>query len=350
MRKPRLTGKAQTVLGLIPAEELGITLPHEHLLIAIPRNFVEPTAVTEKALAHQPVSMENLHWVRYHYGSNLDNLILMDEKVAIDEALRFKWLGGKTIIDFTNIGLGRDPLALRRISLATGLNIIMGSGYYVGPSHPPDIAKKNEEEIAEEIARDITIGVGDTGIRAGIIGEIGTSWPLMDNERKVLRAAAIAQRRTSTSVNVHPGRNARAPFDIIKLLSDAGGDIARTVMSHLDRTLRDLDDLLKLAKTGCYIEYDLCGWEGYYPLLKTIDLPNDAQRVNEIKELIAEGYVNQILISQDICQKADLYCFGGRSYCHILERMVPLMRDKGISEEHIDTILVGNAKRLLQFA
>lgn len=349
MNKLELRGKVQTVLGAIPAEDLGITLPHEHLLISNPRNFVEPTDASEKALAYQPVSLENLHWVRYHYGSNLDNLVLTDEKVAINEALRYKWLGGKTIVDFTNIGLGRDPLALRRISLTTGLNIIMGSGYYVGASHPPGVGKKSEEEIAEEIVRDVTLGVEDSGIRAGIIGEIGTTWPMMDTERKALRAAAIAQQHTGAAINVHPGRSVSAPFEIIKILRDAGADIARTVISHVDRTLRDPGDLFKLAKTGCYIEYDLWGWEGYYPLLKTIDLPNDAQRVNEIKVLISRGYLNQLLISQDICQKADLYCFGGRSYCHILERVVPLMRDKGIADEQIHTILAGNAQRLLQF-
>ena len=348
MSKKELRGKAQTVLGPIPAEDLGITLPHEHLLISNPRNFVELSTASEKALAYQPVSLENLHWVRYHYGSNLDNLVLMDEKVAINEALHYKWCGGNTIVDVTNIGLGRDPLALRRISLATGLNIIMGAGYYVAASHPSDVGRKTVEELAEEIVRDFTVGVGDTGVHAGIIGEIGTTWPLVDNERKVLRAAALAQRRTGAPLSIHPGRHASAPFEIIEILRDAGADLSRTVMSHVERTLRDFEDILKLAKTGCYIEYDLFGWEGYYPLAK-IDLPNDAQRISEIKELIAEGYLGQILVSQDICAKESLRCFGGRSYCHILERVVPLMRDKGMPEEHIYTIIVGNPRNLLQF-
>ena len=116
MSKLGVAGEAQTVLGPIPAEDLGITLPHEHLLISNPRNFLEPSAASEKALAYQPVSLENLHWVRYHYVNNLDNLVLTDEEVAIKEALHYKKAGGNTIVELTNVGLGRDPLALKRIA------------------------------------------------------------------------------------------------------------------------------------------------------------------------------------------------------------------------------------------
>lgn len=352
MGKSELTGKTQTVLGPVSTEDLGIVLPHEHLLDDRSALFVEPSAASEKALAHQPVSLENLHWIRHHRRNNLDNMMLLDEQVAISEALHYKRVGGNTIVDLSNIGMGRDPLALRRIALATGLNVIMGSGYYVGKTHTADMDRKTEDEIAQEIVRDVTVGVGDTGVRAGIIGEIGCTWPWIDSERKVLRAVALAEQRTGAPVNIHPGRHPDSPFEIIEILRNAGADISRTVISHIERTLRDPQDHRKLAETGCYLEYDLFGLEGYYhtryPVM--VDIPNDAQRINELIRLIDQGYLRQILVSHDVCSKIHLHCYGGQGYTHILENVVPLMRDKGMPEKHIHAILVENPKRLLQFA
>ena len=245
--------------------------------------------------------------------------------------------------------MARDPLALARVSRATGLNVIMGSGYYVPRSYPADMDSKTEEDIYQEIVREVTVGVGDTGIRSGIIGEIGCEWPLSDNERKVLSAAARAQQYTGAPLNIHPGRNPSSPLEIIEVLIKAGADISRTVISHIDRTVREPEGRRKLAETGCYLEYDLFGEEGYY-FVPTIDLPSDHQRINEIIQLIDQGYLKQILISQDICWKNRLRRYGGHGYDHILRNAVPIMRIKGVSEEQIHTLLVENPGRLLTFA
>lgn len=350
MNKSELRGKALTVLGPVDPEDLGITSPHEHLFIDMSALFNEPEECTEKELAHQPVGLGNRWWISYHHLSNLDDTFLRDEEVAVREALSYKYAGGGTIVDVSNIGLGRDPLALARGAQATGLNIIMGSGYYVGALHPANMDGKTEKDICEEIVRDVTVGVGNTGIRAGMIGEIGCTWPWVDNERKVLGAAARAQQRTGAPLSIHPGRNVRTPLEIIEILRKAGADISRTVIDHVERTLREPEDRFKLAETGCYLEYDLFGWEGYYPkALVLVDLPNDHQRVNEIIQLIEQGHLNQILISHDICSKVRLKSYGGHGYDHILRNVVPMMRDKGISEEQIDTMLIDNPRRLLTF-
>jgi len=348
MNRSALVGKAQTVLGLVSPEQLGVTAPHEHLFWGTPPSLMEPNEGTARELAHQPVSMDNLWWIVYHPTSNRDNMVLQDEEVAIREALFYKHAGGGTMVDMSNLRIGRDPLALARVSRATGLNVIMGSGYYVASAHPADMDTRTEEEICEEIVREVTVGVGNTGIRAGMIGEIGCSWPLEDNERKVLGAVAMAQQRTGAPVNVHPGRNPAAPLEIIDILSKAGADISHVAISHIDRTVRDAEDRRRLAETGCYLEYDLFGEEGYY-FVPTIDLPNDHQRINEIMQLIDEGYLNQILISEDICMKYRLRCYGGHGYDHILRNAVPVMRIKGMSEQQIRALLVENPKRLLQF-
>ena len=133
MNKTERIGKAQTVLGLIEGSELGITLTHEHLFIEGKGIFTEPSCASEVGLAYEKVGLSNLSWFRYHPYENLDNMRLLDEREAIDEAMLYQQAGGKTIVDVTNIGIGRDAKALARISRATGLNIIMGSGYYTAP-------------------------------------------------------------------------------------------------------------------------------------------------------------------------------------------------------------------------
>ena len=140
-----LTGKVQTVLGIINADDLGVTLPHEHIIADLSMYFTEPTEASEKGLAYQPVTLENLYWVQLNKFSNIDNLRLCDEQLAIKEALLYKTAGGNTIVELSSIGLARDPLALVRISRATGLNIVMGSGYYLECSHPPKLAGMTEE-------------------------------------------------------------------------------------------------------------------------------------------------------------------------------------------------------------
>lgn len=353
MTKTERYGKVQTVLGLIDGESLGVTLTHEHLLFDGEGVFTKPKAASEKELAYQKVSISNLSWLRYHPYENLDNVLFFSEQEAIDEAMLYKKAGGRTIVDVTLSEIGRDPLALARISRTTGLHIIMGSGYYTAPCHTPDMSVKTEEELTEEIVSDVTAGVGNTGVRSGLIGEIGCSWPIHGNEKKALRAAARAQQITGACLSVHPGRNTKAPFEVVEILAEAGADLSRVIMCHIDARLRNHDERVKLARTGCYLEYDLWGWEGHFPSYWTaddfMDLPNDTQRIYEVRQLIEEGYLKQILFSHDICAKSRRVCYGGWGLPHILNYAVPMMLQRGITREQIDTIMVENPKRLLCF-
>lgn len=357
MPESALSGRVQTVLGPIEPDCLGITLPHEHFLIDQTLGgvyFVEPESLSERALAHQPVTMENLSWVRYHTKDSLDNQILDNVDLAIKEAMLFKLEGGSTIVDQTNCGIGRDPRALARIARATGLNVIMGSGYYAdSPATSARVSAMTEESIAEEIMRDFTIGVDDTGVRAGIIGELGCSWPLKPNEAKGLRAGALAQAVTGAAVTVHPGRNDHAPLEIIEVLAAAGAQLSRVVINHMDRCGYSLETRLSLLKTGCYVEYDLFGFEGYYPARVALaegrlpDTPNDLGRIREIMDLIERGYLSQILVSHDIGMKVMLVSYGGWGYAHLLREVAPLMRVYGMNIEQIRALMVDNPRSLL---
>jgi phosphotriesterase-related protein len=347
-----LAGRVQTVLGPIDGDELGLTLPHEHLLLDLSVRFqLMDEALTARVMSEKPVSFEIIGWLRFHLFENRDNLVLDDEEMAMREASLFRRAGGKTIVDVTNWGLGRDPHALTRISRATALNIVMGSGYYTMDSGCADTLKrKSEDEIFEDIVRDITVGTD--GIRAGIIGEIGAdSWPLHNRELKSLRASAQAQKATGAALTIHPGRLEESPLQILHILDKAGADISRVIIEHLDRTAYSFESMVEIARTGCYLEFDCFSMEGYYPRRYGVfDMPNDAMRVNYIMQLIDKGYLNQILISTDTCMKARLVCFGGPGYAHIPDNVIPWMRAKGMSEDVVHTITVENPKRMLTFA
>jgi phosphotriesterase-related protein len=341
-----------TVLGDVAASDLGITLPHEHALISPGRARADGRAAREYAIsgdprASAPLSLETVGWVRRNWASHPDNVRLDDQQVAIAELLRFKNAGGSTIVDATNPDLGRDPVRLASIAEATGLNIVMGSGHYLDRAHPEDMDDRSKEAIRDEIVADIRQGVDGTGIRAGIIGEIGCSSPLTANERKSLRAAAAAQRETGVAMLIHPGRDAASPRETMEVALEAGADPSRVIMSHIDRTLFDIDSMLDLAETGCYLEFDLFGQESSYYPVAPIDLPNDATRVDYLVRLIAEGLLDRLLVSQDICRKTSLTAYGGDGYAHILDNVVPLTQRKGMTEDQIDAILVRSPARVL---
>ena len=346
-----LAGQAQTVLGPIAGEAMGITLPHEHLLIDFEVMFREPATGAERGLSRQPVSLANLGWVRHHFSSNLDNLQLLDETVARDEALLFKHAGGQTFVDPTNRGLARDPLALARVARATGLNIIMGSGYYVAAAHPPGMDARTVDDIARELVTDLTVGVDGTGVRAGFIGEIGTTWPWTDNEKKVVRAAVAAQRETGAALMIHPGRHERLPLAIVDFVRKEGADLERTIMCHIERTIADRGVLLELAATGVRLEYDLFGLEtSYYPYNPAFDMPNDGERMRQILFLIERGHLAQLLMSHDIAYKHCLTKWGGFGYHHLLVNVIPRLRDRGADDRTIQTLLVDNPRRAFTYA
>ena len=200
-------GLVQTVLGPIPPSKLGPTTTHEHLYIDFSFMFRQAEDSRSEILADAPITLENLGWIRRNYYSNRANITLTDLDTAISEVTKYREVGGGAIVDATSMGIGRDPDALVQISLGSGVHIVMGAGFYVDAVHPEDMDKRNVEDLALEITSDIVEGVNGSGVQAGIIGEVGCTWPLTSNERKSLTAAAIAQRETGAAV-LNPPRTA----------------------------------------------------------------------------------------------------------------------------------------------
>jgi phosphotriesterase-related protein len=337
-------GKVQTVLKLIDPSELGHTQPHEHLLV----NLI-PSPQRDRP--GKPLRLETLGHLRRNWTSNLENLCLTGEDTAVEEMKAYKAAGGGALVELScnNYDLARNPQGLVRISRDSGVQVIMGSGYYVVSNHSPEVNVSTEEDLAERICSDIFNGVKGTGIKSGIIGEIGLSWPVDPDEEKVLRAAVLAQKRTGAGLTIHPGRDSAAPLQAIQTVRKAGGDLERTILCHIDRTLFSLEEMLRLAETGCYLEFDLFGEESSFYPLGPIDMPNDATRIDYIIKLMKAGYSNRILISQDICTKHRLTKFGGEGYSHILQNVLPMMQRKGMSDDEIQNIVVKNPARILMF-
>jgi phosphotriesterase-related protein len=337
-----LSGKVQTVLGPVAPTAMGQTLTHEHLLldIATPDRRDDPG---------EPITLANSGHFRRHSGVNPFNLRLTSEADAIEEMQHFKAAGGGTVVEATSIGLRRDPPGLRRIAQASGVHIVMGASYYVHHYHPPEVASMTATQIAEVIVRDITEGVDGSDIKAGLIGEVGLYWPMHADEIKVLRASVQAQQATGAPLMIHPGRDARAPLEAMRIVHEAGGAAHRTIMAHIDRTLFSLEAMLALADTGCYLEFDLFGKESSYYPLAPIDMPNDAMRINHLMRLIEAGYRDQLVIAHDICYKTCLTKYGGDGYDHILKNVVPVMRRKGMPDSDIEAILVTNPARIMAF-
>ena len=358
-------GRIQTVTGLIDPEMLGVCLTHEHLLLDLSDLLPPPNTASARGFYASPLTVEAAAYCRNYSEFSTAHHRLDSVETAVEELGLFKQHGGQAMIDLTLPDIYRDPLGLRRISRTTGVHVVMGCGFYVAAAHPPALADWSEEQIAAMIVADIVEGAAaeeesrstgkgvvhrrNTGVRAGVIGEIGCSSPLHDDERKCLRAAARAQRQTGATVFVHPGRAETAPLEILDQLSSAGADLQRVVLAHLDRTVFNRDMLRQIAETGAYLSYDLFGDHpsGFYPHNPAVHLLNDAGRVAEVSWMIEQGWTEQILISHDMAQAFRLAKWGGHGYHYILAEIVPQMRMRGISEEEIDQILIGNPRTLL---
>ncbi|MBN1834253.1 MAG: hypothetical protein JW820_00310 [Spirochaetales bacterium] len=342
-----------TVAGVIPAEQLGVTLPHEHLFVDSRWACPASEEITRTALSESKVDITNIGVLRRNPYLVRDNSLMDDPQLAASEVLEFKKAGGRTIVDLSSVGTGRSPVALRGIANLTGLNIVMGCGFYTRYSLPEAILKQSEAELTEALVREIRCGVGLTGIRPGAIGEVGVGPAIEEWERKSLKISAQAHRETGLPIFVHvqavplvPGFTGRqCGVEVIDLLEGFGVDPQAVVICHTDARI-DLGYIEQLLRKGAYAEFDHFGEEFYVESADFL-MSRDYDRILAMKELIDKGYADRLLMSQDTCFKTDLVAFGGWGYAHILNNIVPIMLRWGISRESVGTIMVENPKRIL---
>ena len=273
---------------------------------------------------------------------------LSDEQLAIQEVEEFRSRGGGTIVEVTNQSIGRDVDALARLSRATGVNVVAATGYYIDASHTPWLRQATIDEIAAVMARDISAGVDGTGIRAGIIGEIGVSDPITESEIKVLRAAARAQIETGAAITIHnAARNgARSGTQVADVLEEEGTDLTRVVMGHMENSIDSPQHHRDLARRGCFIQFDMFGqdeFESAFPYIHA----GDAQRTRAVRSLVDDGFGSQILLSHDVCYLLHLQRYGGYGYGHLLRNVRLRFIHEGMPEEVFWSILTDNPRRVI---
>lgn len=328
-----------TVTGPLAPEDAGITLMHEHVICDM------RTLMSNPAGHEGRVTLENAAGVRWDPYSAPDNYVLDDVALAAEELAAFQRAGGRTVVDCTPSRY-RDPVALVATAERTGVNIVMGGGHYLEKSHPPGLAARSLEHIAQEVIDEARDGVGNTGIRPGIIGEIGTGAPMTDAEERVLRAMAWAQVQTGLAITVHVHPWGKGGHRVLDVLFAEGVAPDRVILNHAFVDIADRAYEEALLGRGATLGYDMFGFDhalfrvGRYP-------PSDYEVATEVARLVAAGHTAQLILAQDVCVKTRLLAFGGWGYAHVLQHVAPLLGELGVGDDDLAQILDANPRRLL---
>jgi phosphotriesterase-related protein len=304
----------QTVRGRVPATAIGFTLPHEHTYCELWRLDC-----------------------RYDYLGQLTS-----EDILVSELSEYSRRGGSCLVDVTVRGIGRNPVGALRLAERSGLHIVLGTGYYRQPYYPPDaqIDRRSVESLADEMVREFQEGIDDTGIKVGIIGEIGAdkTWVSAQEER-VGRAAARAQQATGLAITTHSVLS-RVGLEQLKIFLAEGADAERIVIGHCD-WYPDLNYYLEILSTGASIQFDIFGHlDSYTRGLEPIVL-------DLVRELLDRHKEHQILLSQDVAFIANVKRFGGNGYSHLREVSIPKLRELGVPQHLVDIMTIANPRRLL---
>ena len=345
-----------TVLGAVDASRLGPTITHEHLFIDLSCYLRPPNPGEDPGNFYDPVQMENLYLMHRDPYGNRDNCILDDVELAVREVEIFRALGGRTIVDVTLVDIGRDVVKLAEVARRTGLNILAGCGHYIRSAFPPGVDTLTEQQLTDELLREIRHGIGDTGIKPGIIGEIGSGDPIDPIEARMLRAAARAQIETGLAITVHVHAPGRRGNEVLDILLGEGVQPDRIILDHICASLAHLDiefaDAIRyiesLLARGCYVEFDLCGNSFYFRTKEhSWWQATDRERAKALAILSRAGYAKQLLLSQDIGHKHYLREYGGWGYGHVLDAFTHHMREAGLDRATIDGFLIDNPARVL---
>jgi phosphotriesterase-related protein len=339
-----------TVLGPVDAEDLGVTLSHEHLFIDITNQFTEPADPGKRRLGRAKVGPEHAAVLARNPYAIRDNLLLDDPGLAAEEVAFFRETGGRTIVDCTPIGIGRDVRRLRELSRAVGIHVVAGCGYYTADAHPAGLGGRSAEDIADELERELREGIDGTGIRAGVIGEIGTGTPIHPDERKCLVAAAKASRRTGAAIQVHTYPWGRTGLEAVDVLLAAGADPRKIAICHTDVDIHP-DYQRALLERGVFLQFDNFGKEFAIPPedrgYAGGAFAADRERVKAIASLVDAGHERRLLVTNDLCLKSMLRRFGGRGYAHAIDGVAGMLRAEGIPEGTIQGFFVENPRTLM---
>lgn len=340
----------ETVLGPIDASQLGVVAPHEHFFIDTTFEAQTPQDDEALALFESDVSIHNIDVLRRNPFLVRDNMVLEDLDTAVYEVNRFKKAGGTTIVDLTNIGIKRDLKKIREVSRRTGVNVIAGCGLYTGLTIPAPYTEMSADQLADWMIDEIRNGEKETGIKPGVIGEIGTSETVEPLEATSLRASAYANLETGLPIYIHTYPWSRASLEAVDILTSEGVRPDQICICHLDVAF-DYDYLCRVFDKGVYAMFDNFGKEYYFPKQDAVfsggPFETDLDRVRMIIRMIQDKHTDRLMLATDVCLKSLLHSYGGWSYDHIFTNIQMMMENEGISLEDIDTILMKNPVRFI---
>lgn len=334
----------RTVLGPIPPENLGITLGHEHLLIDL-RGLWDNPPPERAYLIDQEPTLANLGTLLRNPYDSKPNLLIDDPQLSMQELMPYRDAGGQGLIDMTTVGIKPNPEGLCNIAQQTGIHVVAGCGYYRQPLLSPTLHERSTEEIAEDLLRWLQDGMYGTTIRAGLMGELGTSSPLYPFEERQLRAAARVQQQTGASINVHPLIWGHEHLRILDILEEEGADLRRVAISHCDELIEPAWHT-RIAERGAVLSFDTFGSETYFDRSFAQE-PRDTDRIECVLRILDKGYGSQLTLAHDICTRTQFHRYGGWGWDHILRNIVPRLRHAGVSQQELDTILIDTPRRLV---
>jgi phosphotriesterase-related protein len=296
-----MSGLIRTVTGDIDPPG-GTVLVHEHLQIDLSHNKGPQTVLGPN---DQDDVIADLSDARHKYGLAL-------------------------VADLSVPGSGRDPGGLRRISQNSRVSVVAATGYYWDPIHR-DVLTGTVESLCASMAGEIENGIGDTGVRCGVI-KVGTDVgaPPAAAERLFV-ATAKASRDTGAAVVCHTSTPDQAQWQI-DVLEGAGANLSRVLISHL-HTLPSFDDLCAFAARGIRFGFDQIGFASG---------PTYAHYADLIVKTIEAGLLEQLMISTDVARRVRLQRYGGTSYGTLFSELLPLLRERGVTAAQIETLVNRN--------
>ena len=312
-------GTVETLRGPVEVDRLGPALMHEHVFVM------------------QPEALQNYGHV---WGESY-----WDEDVRIADAVEklraVRAAGIETIVDPTAPGLGRFVPRLQRINAEVDLNVIVASGVYAFIELPNFLAYRSHDAIAELFVREIRVGIDDTGVKAAFLKCAVERHGLVGDVPKILTAVAAAAVETGVPVMVHTNAAAATGILALDALTEAGVDPSRVVIAHAGDS-NDLAYLRAIADTGATLGFDRFNIEHFNP---------DARRIETLLALLTEGYGDRIHLSHDAACFIDFMigdpAFANEqpSYLHISTKILPALRQEGVTDEQIDELMVVNPRR-----
>jgi phosphotriesterase-related protein len=366
-----------TVRGPVPADGLGFTSMHEHVLCdaTVYRRKSERTDPAAYAallngfpdaerLEHAPVTLETVGLCRSLYTLQLDNLRLDDHGVMARELADFYASGGRTVVEMSALGLRTDVTALRRLSEQTGVAIVAAAGLYIEDSWPEHVRGYTITQFAESIASELVDGIDGTDVRAGHIKLAVTD--LSAAQEAALRGGARAALETGALVTVHPGfEPGRDGRRISEVLVEEGLSPSRIVIAHADAFIvgTDLTQLVldpaswalnldyhrDLLDRGVNISFD-CFGQSWTDEASGLVSESDWHRLAAVVELLKQGHGGQLVLGTDVFMKMLTRRGGGEGYCRLTRWVLPSLRKLGVSELEIERMTQGNPARLLSSA